>query len=126
MKQKAEQHQSKHAPVAFDQLREKLRTESGEYLSQHIHRVLKIGITEEYPAETDKVEGNDNAEHTSPTVTLFSFPPSGYRHPDFMHRQCNAVKCAPKNKIPGSSMPQPSQKHGNNKVQILPLSLIHI
>jgi len=38
----------------------------------------------------------------------------------FMHRQCNAVKCAPKNKIPGSSMPQPSQKHGNNKVQILP------
>ena len=58
MKQKAEQHQSKHAPVAFDQLREKLRTESGEYLSQHIHRVLKIGITEEYPAETDKVESD--------------------------------------------------------------------
>ena len=29
MKQKAEQHQSKHAPVAFDQLREKLRKFDG-------------------------------------------------------------------------------------------------
>ena len=72
MKQKAEQHQSKHAPVAFDQLREKLRTESGEYLSQHIHRVLKIGITEEYPAETDKVESDNDSEYTTPAMTLFS------------------------------------------------------
>lgn len=119
MKQKAEQHQSKHAPVAFDQLREKLRTESGEYLSQHIHRVLKIGITEEYPAETDKVESDNDSEYTTPAMTLFSFLTTYDGHPHLMHRQSDAVKCSPKYKVPGSSVPQSTQKHGNNQIQIL-------
>ena len=105
MEQEAKQHQSEHTPVTFYQLRKELGTERSEYLFQHIHRVLEIGVAEEYPAEAYKMESDDNAEHTTPTVALLSFLAAGYRHPHFMQCQRYAVECSPKDKIPGCSMP---------------------
>jgi len=119
MQKETQCHQCKHFPIACNQLREKLRTESGTDLFDHIQRSGKVHITEEYPAETNKVECDQYTEETADAVAFFSFLSSGQCHPEFMCRQSNTMEQSPNDKVPGSPMPQTTQKHGNDKIGIL-------
>ena len=119
MQEEPQCHQGKHFPIACNQLREKLWTESGTDLFYHIQRSGKVSIAEEYPAETNKVECDKYTEETADAVAFFPFLSSGQCHPEFMCRQSNAVEQSPNDKIPRSTMPQTTQKHGYDKVGIL-------
>ena len=80
---------------------------------------MKIGVTEENPAETNKVEGNNDTQYPPNAVTGLPFLPSGDRHPRFVQSKCHTMKSAPQYKIPGSPVPQSTEKHGNNQIEIL-------
>ena len=65
------------------------------------------------------MERDKYAKETADAVAFFPFLSSGQRHPEFMCRQSNAMEQSPNDKIPGSAMPQTTQKHGYDKVGIL-------
>ena len=72
MKQEAHSHQCKHFPVARQELLQQFRMEGCKYLANHGHRSLKRGVSEEYPTEAYKMEGQHHGKEfaCSPAAIL--------------------------------------------------------
>jgi hypothetical protein len=62
MKHISYSHQHEYFPVSFYELYEQFGMERSEYLTNHRYRTFEFGVTEEYPAETYEMEGNDGSK----------------------------------------------------------------
>ena len=100
MKHISYSHQHEYFPVSFYELYEQFGMERSEYLTNHRYRTFEFGVTEEYPAETYEMEGNDDSKNTSPAGTAVVLGAMEQTADKFMHGQSYTVKCSPDNEIP--------------------------
>ena len=86
-----------------------------ENLTNNFHSLGKGICSEKYPTKCNKMEGENNTYHFSPSGfrSSLSIAPS-----KFVQGQCNAVQASPSHEFPTSSMPKPSQQHGHHQVHI--------
>ena len=70
-RKKAERHQGKHFPIAHHQLGKSPGRKVVNICLNISSRSGEIGIAEEYPAETNEVERNDDAEEAADATTAF-------------------------------------------------------
>ncbi len=76
------------------------------YLVEHINTRNKVVMTEEYPAEANKMEGDNRGHETTYALALVC-PCMPYQSAVcFMECQCYTMQQSPKNKVPSSAMPQ--------------------
>ncbi len=118
MKQVADGHQREDWPVAGHQLAEQFGMEGGGHLAQHDEGGLEGGVAEKNPAKADKMEGEQHATHTPPAgaaVVLGTVQPVPK---GLVRRQCQTVQTTPYHEIQRGTVPQPSQQHGHDQIEI--------
>ena len=65
------------------------------------------------------MESDKHSEEAADATALRPLLTPGKRHPELMGCKRNAVHHPPKDKIPRSAMPQATQEHGNDEIDIL-------
>ena len=92
--------------------------EGCEDLANHRNGAVESGVAEEYPAKTYEVEGYKHSRYLAPTCTAILLRAMQQTAQAFMQRQSHSVQSAPYYKVPRSSVPQSSQQHGENQVDV--------
>ena len=115
----AKGYQCKHVAVTADHLREQFGMEIGEYLCEHGLRRLEIVVAKEYPAESHKMECKDHGGYALPTFALMvTFVVKHIGTQPLVYGQCCAMHATPSHEIQAGSVPETTQQHGHNQVDI--------
>ena len=115
----AQEHEGKNKGITCNELWKNLRREMASYLRYHVDTGREINVTEEYPAETHEVEGYQHSKESLPAVTFIGLFPAQQTAIGLMERQRHTVHHTPTDEIPGGSVPQTTQKHGNDEGDVL-------
>ena len=120
MQQIADRHQGHDGGISRDNLRNQCRFEISKDLREHIADGLHIGSTEHDPAEADDVEGDHDTDTTSPERHIGSlrFESWDMGHKPFVHGQGDPVPSSPQNESPCGAVPESSEQHGDNQVDV--------
>jgi hypothetical protein len=115
---KSDNKHYKHIAVIGQQIPGNIRPEIVQYLVDHFPTVVERIAAEKYPAKANEMESKNYANHfgqdSGNLERQLNRLNSG--HPQFIQRQGNTVQSTPENVVPIGTVPQTSQKHGDEKV----------
>ena len=92
--------------------------ERGEDLTDHGNRTGKLGVAEEDPAEAHEVESDNHSKETSPPGTAVGLGTMKQAAEELVNSKCYPMQSAPYDEIPRSAVPESTQQHGQNQVDV--------
>lgn len=93
-------------PIAQDDLQKQLGMEGGKDAAYHHTTGGKGIVAEEYPCQTDEMEGDDNRQHPTPATTAVMLVVMKYvLREKLMTGKCQPVHTSPCHKIERCAMP---------------------
>lgn len=130
VEQIAEEHKESHSFVRSTPLEEYLWLELTPYLMKHFLGDSEGGGAEEHPQGCDEVEGDETTDQpTQGTLLRLRIVPVGQAGegtedgtdgvPNLVEAEEHAVDAAPKNEVERGSMPQTTEEHGDEEIEVL-------
>ena len=121
MTDEAESHKTEYPWVSADDLPQQFGMEVRGNLTNHRGACLHVAAAEENPAQAHEVESDDNGNDASPPGAVVV--PVMVEHilrEELMTTECQAVERTPEYEVPRSTMPQTTEQHRNEEVEIHP------